>query len=647
MSTQDIQQTIELEQSISAAQAHLLSIQKPDGYWWADLESNATITAEAILLHKIWNTKAVRPLAKAEQYFRQQQREHGGWELFYGDGGELSTSVEAYMGLRLLGVPTSDPALVKAKQFILSRGGISKTRIFTKFHLALIGCYRWQGLPSLPAWIMQLEQPFPFNIYEVSSWARSSTVPLLIVFDKKPVYPMGFNLDELYVEGINNVRWELPERGDWSDAFLWLDKAFKLAESFDWVPFRAESLQKAERWVIERQEVSGDWGGIISAMLNSSLALRVLDYDVSDPIVQRGLQAVDNFAVETADTYWVQSCISPVWDTALSMRSLTDSGLAPNHPALVKAGQWLLQKQILSYGDWVVKNPQGKPGGWAFEFDNSFYPDVDDTAVVAMALQDVQLPDEALKQSAIARAVQWIATMQSKTGGWAAFDIDNDQLWLNDIPYGDLKAMVDPSTADITARVLEMHGLLSYRDAALAQRYGSQLTPLRIANGLHYLLKEQEPDGSWFGRWGVNYIYGTGGAISAIALIAPERCQIQIERGVQWLTQCQNQDGGWGETCDSYKDSKLKGQGLSTASQTAWALLGLIDAAFCLNSAAKTAVYKGVQYLLNTQQSGTWQEDAYTGTGFPQHFYIRYRLYCQNFPLMALGRYRQNLHKLS
>ncbi|PZO22169.1 MAG: squalene--hopene cyclase [Leptolyngbya foveolarum] len=647
MRTQGIQTTTELEQSITAAQEHLLSIQKPDGYWWADLESNATITAEAILLHKIWETAAGRPLAKAEQYFRQHQREHGGWELFHGDGGELSTSVEAYMGLRLLGISANDPALVKAKQFILSRGGVSKTRIFTKFHLALIGCYRWQGLPSLPAWIMQLEPPFPFNIYEISSWARSSTVPLLIVFDKKPVYPMGFDLNELYTEGINNVRWELPERGDWSDAFLWLDKAFKLAESFELIPFRTESLQKAERWLIERQEVSGDWGGIISAMLNSSLALRVLGYDVSDPIVQRGLRAVDNFAVETTDTYWVQSCISPIWDTALSVRSLIDSGLAPNHPALIKAGQWLLQKQILSYGDWIVKNPQGKPGGWAFEFDNSFYPDVDDTAVVAMALQDVQLPDEALKRGAIARAVRWIATMQSKTGGWAAFDIDNDQLWLNDIPYGDLRAMVDPSTADITARVLEMHGLLSSRDNALAQRYASELTPLRLSNGLRYLLKEQEPDGSWFGRWGVNYIYGTSGAVSAIALIAPERCQIQIERGAQWLTRCQNPDGGWGETCDSYKDSKLKGKGISTASQTAWALLGLIDAAFCLDSAAKTAVQKGVQYLLNTQQSGTWREDAFTGTGFPQHFYIRYRLYCQNFPLMALGRYRQNLDKFS
>ena len=635
-----------LEQSITAAQNHLLSLQEDAGYWWADLESNATITAEAVLLHKIWGTETGRPLAKAEAYFRQHQREHGGWELFYGDGGELSTSVEAYMGLRLLGVPASDPALVKAKRFILSRGGVTKARIFTKFHLALIGCFRWQGIPSLPLWVMQLESPFPFTIYELSSWARSSTVPLLIVFDQKPVYPMGFDLDELYAEGVENVRWELPERGDWSDAFLWLDKAFKLAESLNLVPLREESLRKAEKWVIERQEVSGDWAGIISAMMNSSLALKSLGYDVKDPIVQRGLQSVDNFGVESDETYWMQSCISPVWDTALSMRSLTDSGLSPDHPALVKAGEWLLQKQILSYGDWIVKNPLGKPGGWAFEFDNSFYPDVDDTAVVAMALQDVRLPDEGLKKGAIARAVRWIATMQSKAGGWAAFDIDNDQVWLNDIPYGDLRAMVDPSTADITARVLEMHGLLS-RDEDLTQAYAVDLTPLRLSRGLDYLLKEQEPDGSWFGRWGVNYIYGTSGAISALGAIAPERCQVQIERGVRWLVSCQNPDGGWGETCDSYKDARLKGKGVSTASQTAWALLGLIDAAFCLDATARAAVQAGIQYLLNTQQSGTWQEDEFTGTGFPQHFYIRYRLYCQNFPLMALGRYRQKIDQLS
>lgn len=643
MQTIEPQQLTGLNRAIAAAQDYLLSIQKPGGYWWADLESNVTITVEILLLHKIWGTEANRPLHKVEPYLRSQQRDHGGWELFYGDGGDLSTSVEAYMALRLLGVPATDAALVKAKAFILSRGGVSKTRIFTKFHLALMGCYDWQGLPSLPAWVMLLQHPFPVNIYELSSWARGSTVPLLVVFDKKPVYSIEPTLDlnELYAEGIENVRWELPENGDWSDIFLWIDKGFKLAEAFNFVPFREEGLQRAEQWIIERQEASGDWGGIIPAMLNSLLALRALGYDVHDPIVQRGLRAVDNFAVETEDSYWVQACVSPVWDTALSMRALTDSGLAPHHPALVRAGEWLLEKQILDYGDWIVKNPHGKPGGWAFEFENRFYPDMDDTAVVAMALQDVTLPNEAVKNAAIARAVRWIATMQCKTGGWAAFDIDNDQAWLNAIPYGDLKAMIDPSTADITARVLEMHGRLC-RDAPLVQQYAADLTPYRLSRGLDYLLREQEADGSWFGRWGVNYIYGTSGALSALTLIARDRCRIQIERGVAWFVGCQNADGGWGETCRSYTDPSLKGQGKSTASQTAWALLGLLDADFCLDAAAKTAVRKGIQYLINTQRAdGTWEEAEFTGTGFPGHFYIRYHLYFQNFPLMALGRYWQ------
>ena len=630
-----------LDNSIQSAQTYLLSLQTPEGYWWADLESNVSITAEAVLLHTLWETASDRPLKKIEKYLRSHQRDHGGWELFYNDGGDLSTSVEAYMALRLLSVPAADPALVKAKSFILKQGGISKTRIFTKFHLALIGCYSWQGLPSLPPWIMLLEHPFPVNIYELSSWARGSTVPLLIVFDKQPVYPVSatFNLDELYAEGRANVRWDLPENGDWTDAFLWLDKGFKFAEAWNLVPFREEGLRRAEKWVLERQEASGDWGGIIPAMLNSLLALKSLNYDVSDPVVQRGLQAIDNFAVETEETYWVQPCVSPVWDTALALRALTDSETT-DQVSLVKAGEWLLKKQILDYGDWSVKNSQGLPGGWAFEFENRFYPDVDDTAVVVMALQEIALPDEALKENAIARAVSWIATMQCKTGGWAAFDIDNDQDWLNAIPYGDLKAMIDPSTADITARVLEMNArLLSKNNASIASK--------RTQAGFRYLLEQQESDGSWFGRWGVNYIYGTSGALSALALSDPERYRASIDLGVDWLINTQNMDGGWGETCQSYKISALKGKGPSTPSQTAWALLGLLDvAASCrhgrsLKPAATESIEKGIQYLLNTQgDNGAWSELEYTGTGFPGHFYLRYHLYPQVFPLMALGRYR-------
>ncbi|MBD2126437.1 squalene--hopene cyclase [Microcoleus sp. ZQ-A2] len=632
MQTQDKATASRLALAIAATQNYLLSIQNPAGYWWAELESNVTITAEAVLLHKIWGTDLERPLHKVEHYLRSQQREHGGWELFYGDGGELSTSVEAYMALKLLGVSETDPAMLRAKTFILKRGGISRSRIFTKIHLALIGCYSWQGVPSLPPWVMLLPEQFPFNIYEMSSWARSSTVPLLIVLDRKPVFQVNprITLDELYTEGRENARFDLPRNSDWTDVFLVLDHGFKFAESLNLVPFRQEGIKAAEKWILERQEATGDWGGIIPAMLNSLLALRCLDYDSADPIVHRGLKAVDNFAIETEQSYCVQPCISPVWDTAWAIRALIDSGFSPEHPAVVRAGEWLLSKQILDYGDWAVKNKQGKPGAWAFEFENRFYPDVDDSAVVVMALHQAQLPNERLKQAAIARTVNWIASMQCQAGGWAAFDLDNNQDWLNQLPYGDLKAMIDPNTADVTARVLEMLGCCNL-----------SIDANQTARAIDYLIREQEADGSWFGRWGVNYIYGTSGALSALALIAPQTHCRRIERGAAWLVGCQNSDGGWGETCRSYDNPALKGQGTSTASQTAWALIGLMAAGEATGKFASEAIERGVNYLLNTQRSdGTWNEAEFTGTGFPSHFYLKYHLYQQYFPLMALGRHQ-------
>lgn len=637
MQTQERIETAQLDAAIAASQKHLLSTQDTQGYWWAELESNVTMTAEVVLLHKIWKTDQTRPLHKAAAFIRSQQRDHGGWELFYGDGGDLSTSVEAYMALKLLGVPETDSVMVRAREFILGRGGISKTRIFTKLHLALIGCYDWRGIPSLPPWVMLLPTEFPFNIYEMSSWARGSTVPLLIVLDRKPVFATApaINLDELYAEGRAQAQFELPRNGDWTDAFVALDCIFKAAEEWNLVPFRQEGVKAAERWVLERQEATGDWGGIIPAMLNSLLALRTLGYDPADPIVERGLQAVDRFTIETADTYRVQPCVSPVWDTALVMRALIDSGLEPNHPALLKGGEWLLDKQILDYGDWSLKNRRGEPGAWAFEFDNRFYPDVDDSAVVVMALDAARLPNEKLKQAAIDRCVNWIASMQCRPGGWAAFDIDNDQDWLNQLPYGDLKAMIDPNTADVTARVLEMLG-----------RCHLSIDRQQIERALTYLRQEQEPEGCWFGRWGVNYIYGTSGVLAALALIAPQDFQREIQKAATWLVNCQNPDGGWGETCCSYNDPSLKGQGTSTASQTAWALIGLIAAGEATGTFAEQTLERGVNYLIATQRSdGTWDEDYFTGTGFPGHFYLKYHLYQQHFPLTALGRYRAVLNR--
>ena len=620
-----------LNTAIERSQCYLLSLQHPEGYWWGNktLESNVTITAEAVLLYKIWGVDANRPLAKMAAYLRAQQRSHGGWELFYNDGGELSTSVEAYMALRLLGIPASDPDMQRARAFILAKGGINKTRIFTKFHLALIGCYDWRGIPSIPAGIMLLPNWFPVNIYELSSWARGSTVPLLIVFDCKPVYLLepAISLDELYADAAPA---ELPRNGDWSDLFVELDSLFKLAADWDLMPLREAGIRAAERWVIERQEDTGDWGGIIPAMLNSMLALRALGYSVNDRAVVRGLAAIDQFGVETETEYWVQPCVSPVWDTALVMRSLTDSGLSAEHVAITKGSDWLLQKQIFSYGDWAVKSC-GKPGGWAFEFENRFYPDVDDTAVVVMALQPV--PASQPKQIALERALQWVASMQCAEGGWAAFDLDNNQDWLNAIPYGDLKAMIDPNTADVTARVLEMVG-----------RLGSEhsFSKLALERALMYLRQQQEPEGCWFGRWGVNYIYGTSGVLVALALLVPQTYRDCIQRGALWLANCQNPDGGWGETCQSYTDPTLKGKGPSTPSQTAWALIGLLAA-----GGFEAATQRGVDYLLNSQNpDGTWDEPEFTGTGFPGHFYLNYHLYRQHFPLTALGRYRDAACKM-
>jgi squalene-hopene/tetraprenyl-beta-curcumene cyclase len=623
-----------VDNAIEASKDRLLSLQYPDGYWWAKLESNVTITAEVVLLHKIWGTEARVPLDKVRNYLLREQRAHGGWELFYDDGGDLSTSVEAYMALRLLGIPKDDPVLARAREFILARGGITKTRIFTKLHLALIGCYEWRGLPILPPWIVLLPKWSPFTVYDMSSWARGSTVPLVVVFDERPVYDVTpkIDVDELYVEGRENARFALPSGTQALDtAFLALDRVLRFMQDGKLVPFRKKALAAARDWFLERQEATGDWAGIIPAMLNSLLALRALGYPKDDPAVQRGLDAVERFGVEEDDVYWVQPSISVVWDTALVMRALVDADVAPDHPALVRAGEWLLGKQILKGGDWQWRS-KGEPGGWAFEFWNDYYPDVDDSAAVVMALHDVRLPDEARKRGAVLRGARWIDSMQSRPGGWGAYDVDNDKEWINRLPYGDLRAMIDPNTADLTAHVIEMH-----------LRCGTISDRRRIERGARYLLDEQEADGSWFGRWGINYLNGTSAALVALALLppAPERAKA-LDRGVAWFVAVQNDDGGWGETARSYDDDSFKARGPSTPSQTAWALQGLLACDDRLDARAHDAVERGIAFLLDRQlPDGGWDEPEFTGTGFPGHFYLNYNLYREHYPLSVLGRYRR------
>jgi len=631
-----------IRDAIERAVDALFRRQDAAGFWWAELQSNVTITAEVLLLHHVWGTFGRVPRAAAERYFRGEQREHGGWDLAYGDGGELSVTIEAYMALRLLGVDRDDPALVRARAYVLARGGITRSRIFTKMHLALLGAYEWDGLPALPPWLMLLPERGPFSIYDLSSWARGSTVPLILLFDRKPVYGPVLTLDELYAEGRENARFALPPGNDpFERLFTAVDNVLKRAEQLGVVPFRERGLARAERWTLERQEHTGDWAGIIPAMLNAMLGLRALGYAVDDPVVVRGFAALDGFTVTENGAYRVQPCISPVWDTGLAVRALVDARVPREDARLIRAVSWLLDKQIVArYGDWSVKNREGKPGGWAFEFENAWYPDVDDTAVIAMALAAVDHPEPARVRGAIARAAGWVATMQCKTGGWAAFDVDNDKEWLNRIPYGDLKAMIDPSTADVSARVIEMVVRCGLHD----------FDARRFDRGLAYLLREQERDGAWFGRWGVNYVYGTSGALAALGpLRSPgDRARTRnvdaaVVRGAVWLKSVQQRGGGWGETTDSYRDPSLRAVGPPTASQTAWALIGLLACVERLPAIAHAfdaAIERGVGYLLRTQRiDGSWDEPEFTGTGFPNHFYLNYHLYRLYFPLAALGRF--------
>ncbi|KAH6557641.1 hypothetical protein KP509_1Z102200 [Ceratopteris richardii] len=569
-------------------------------------------------------------------------------------GGCLNCTIESYIALRLLNVPKTDPTLQKARLFILSKGGIAESRMFTRICLALLGCYEWSSLPSLPPWLMLLPTWFPFNIYQTSSWARATLVPLIPIAEKKLVFKFSENLsfDELYTQ----------ERR--------VDYCFKTMEVLGLVPLRERSLNEVTRWLLARVEETGDFSAVYPAMFYSILYMnKVMGLDVADPILSKLLVALKRFFVETKDELVVQITLSPVWDTAFIVRSLLESGLQPDHPALQKAREWLLQKQVSLDGDWVYNVPSACGGrGWAFQFCNRWYPDVDDTACVVLALNSVTLRDEEEKSSvtftaetekcsAIRRALDWIRHMQSTPGGWGAYDKDNDKEWLNSTPVGDMKALIDPNTVDVTARVVEMVGRLKTEctTASLCKFIDAALT---------YLKCEQEEDGCWFGRWGVNYIYGTAGALIALALTSPRGSyDAEIRRGAKWLVQMQNkpgrmvpdrktgkrgacaEDGGWGETCSSYVDPKLRGWcNASTASQTAWALQGLLAAGDALGEYEEDAIHLGVQCLLSTQRGdGSWHEAYFTGTGFAGHIYLRYHMYAQHFSLSALSRYRRRV----
>jgi squalene-hopene/tetraprenyl-beta-curcumene cyclase len=620
-----------IERAVRRATAAMLEGQYAEGYWWAELESNVTITSEYIMLHRYLGLEESRVPGMVADIL-DKQLENGGWSIWHGDGGDLSTTVEAYFALKLAGLPPNDERLAKARTFILERGGALKARVFTRIFLALFGQVSWDGIPLLPVEFVLFPPWSGFSIYEFSSWTRATVVPLMIIMARRPVHPLPpeQGVAELFLDpdeafDRHRVAWK-RKATLLENLFAVLDRVLKFYRSVSLPWLRRFATRRAEEWILAHQEDSGDWAGIQPAMLNSVLALHCLGYDVSHDVIQRGLKALEFFTLERGDRVWLQSCISPVWDTALAVRALAAAGIPPEDPAMVKATSWLLSQQIFKSGDWCVKCPDLPPGGWAFEFVNNHYPDVDDSSMVLVALKE-GLADLEKHQAALQRGINWCLGMQCKNGGFASFDKENTKEWLNAIPFGDLKALVDPPTEDITARILEMLGT-----------FGHGLDHPQATRALAFLHRTQHSEGPWWGRWGVNYIYGTWSVLVALQQIGEDMQQPYVRRAVEWLKRHQNPDGGWGEVCESYRDPELMGQGPSTASQTAWALLGLMAAGEALAPEVKA----GIEYLVRTQTSqGRWREEHFTGTGFPSHFMIRYHLYRDCFPLMALGRYLQ------
>ncbi len=619
--------------AVRRSQGYLLSQQHAEGFWVGELEANTTLTSEYVLFrHLLGHVDDVRQ-QKCVRYLLSQQQEDGGWNLYYGGPSELSTTIEAYFAMRVAGVSPQEAALQRARQCILAQGGITKSRVFTKIFLALFGQYDWRGIPMIPPEIIFLPRSFYINVYEFSSWSRSVIVPLSIIFAKKPLCTLSpeFNIEELFLEPPGPSRHAMPlrERGfNWGTFFTLLDSFLKISERYTSQVVREAAMRRAEQWTLEHQDQTGDWGGIMPAMMNSVLALVSLGYPLHAPPVAKGLEAIERFGIETSDTFRLQSCVSPVWDTVLSVTALADSGLPRTHTALRKAMQWVISKQVRREGDWKVKNRRGQPGGWAFEFNNDFYPDNDDTAAVLIALHKAGLPDEE-KGDVLQRGLHWLLSMQCDDGGWGAFDVNNNKAILNKIPFADLESMLDPSTSDLTGRALELLGHI-----------GFPRTHRIVKQALRFIQNDQKPDGSWYGRWGVNYIYGTCHVLCGLRSVGESMEQPYIQRAVRWLMAHQNADGGWGESCRSYEDPSLGGTGVSTASQTAWALMGLLAA----GASHSQAVKRGVDFLLRTQNTqGTWYEPEFTGTGFPKYFFIKYHMYQHYFPLMALARYRSHV----
>ena len=639
-----------VSKAVSRSQAYFARTQAPEGYWWGELESNSTMEAEYLMLTHFLGIGDEDTWRKLANHLLKTQREDGTWGQYYGSPGDLSTSVECYFALKLAGVSPSTPRMVKAREFILSKGGVPQARVFTKIWLALFGQWDWKRVPAIPPEMALLPSWFPMNLYDFSSWARATMLPLSIVLTHRPLcrIPDSVAIPELFpsVQVKPDVLLSLRSMMGVDVVFHMADRMFRWYNRLPWHPMRRIATRRAVKWIVEHQEEDGSWGGIQPPWVYSLIALKVLGYDVDHPVMRKGIEGFRGFTIEDDDTMRVQACVSPVWDTCIAMVALEDSGLPPDSPILRRAGEWLIRAQVADGGDWQVRAKDTTPGGWAFEFANSAYPDIDDTAEALIALKQVNLDDPERQREAMRRGAEWILGMQSKNGGWAAFDRDNTLKVVATIPFADFGEMIDPPSADVTAHVVE---------ALVRVGYPADMGPMRQA--ARYLWSEQEEDGPWFGRWGVNYIYGTGAVLPALKAMGEDMNTGAVRRTVAWLVAHQNEDGGWGESCASYADLALAGQGPSSASQTSWALLALLAA----GESDSDAVRRGIEYLVATQrEDGTWEEPWFTGAGFPGYgvgsrskrtrsqgvelpsgFMIKYHLYRNYWPLMALGRFRR------
>ncbi|WP_202805711.1 squalene--hopene cyclase [Actinopolymorpha alba] len=597
---------------------HLRDLQNPDGWWKGELQTNVTMDAEDLLMRQFLGIRTDAETQETARWIRSQQRDDGSWANFAFGPGDLSTTVEAYIALRLAGDDPDSPHLEEARQFILAGGGLERTRVFTRLWLALFGEWSWNDVPAMPPELIFLPSWVPFNVYDWACWARQTVVPLTILGALRPRRPLGVSTVELRTGAATPPQ---APATTWKGAFQRLDTLLHGYERIAFRPLRRAALRRAAEWIIARQEADGSWGGIQPPWVYSLMALHALGYPLDHPVLATGLRGWERFTLREDGSRRIEACQSPVWDTALALVALGDAGVAPDDPVMVRARDWLLDEEIRVRGDWAVRRPDTPPGGWAFEFDNDGYPDTDDTAEVVLGLRRTAAKPEV--DDAVGRALAWVRGMQSRNGGWGAFDADNTRELAYQLPFCDFGAVIDPPSADVTAHIVEM-----FAHEGLAEEPA-------IRRAVRWLLTEQEPDGSWFGRWGANHVYGTGAVVPALVAAGLGPQHRAIRRAVAWLDKHQNADGGWGEDLRSYDDPAHVGVGTSTASQTAWALLALHAA----GEADSEAAWRAVSWLVESQRAdGGWDEPEFTGTGFPGDFYINYHLYRLVFPISAVGR---------